>query len=154
MRKSLKNYYKIIKITMNTTLEQIKNHLEFLGYIVEIIKPEGENKIWGATAKHSRDNSLIITEVAPSIFFFRAILTTERAPSPEADKYINEINSKSDVCRTYYTIENNLMILNLECIYLGDYNKLLFSKFIELMTGDHKRMALLNGFSEAFIKNG
>lgn len=137
---------------MDKTFEQVKNHLEFLGYTVNVIEPKDDNKLWGATAMHSSRNNLLVLELLPNLFYFTATLTTERKPSPEADKFINELNSKLDMCRVYYVVENELMVLKFEAILCGEYNKQAFSKFYELMEADHKKLTLLEGFDKVFLK--
>lgn len=138
---------------MNNNLEQIINHIEFLGYTVEKIKPkEGEySKI--ATAIHRDRNNMLILELDTGVFYFKVNLITKKTSSNfEMDHFSNKLNSCLDLARFYLKEEDGFICLIFEAVFIGDYNKTSFSKFIDFFDKDQNKLRLVEKFDEIFLK--
>jgi len=141
---------------MSNTLEQIANHLEFLGYAVEIIKNKEEGQIpTVCTAEHSSKSNIVINEFAPNFIRFSVGLTTERRPSPEANSFVNELNGKLIISQFNYDVDEETlnMILRFYATYIGEYSKSKFSQFYDFFNTDQQSMSTVDSFDSCFQNN-
>lgn len=137
---------------MSKTLEQIANHLEFLGYKIEKIEPKKEGDKELVIATHAKNNNMVIFEMLPSFIMFRVNLTSERKPSTEMDTFLNDANKKFDVAKVFYDNEDDNAVLRFEAIYIGEYSKEIFGQFYDMFEKDQKRIVVLDNFSKIFLK--
>ena len=132
------------------TLSAIKNHLEFLGYTVELTEAKKEGEMNMILAKHNKDTNFVAIEIQPNIINFRANFSTDKPQAPEMDKAINELGSKLDVANIFYEIEDGKAILRADAVYTGDYTKDVFARFFSLLNKDIGKIFLLESSKKAF----
>lgn len=134
-----------------STLEQIVNHLEFLGYKIEKIDPtkEGE-KIWGY-ARQSDRNTLAFLEMSPELILFKVSLVTKKQPSLEMDTFVNRFNMALNLSKFYYYVEDNNVVVRFEAIYTGGYLKEAFGQFYNLFEREQARLLSFENASKIFL---
>ena len=132
------------------TLQDIKNHLEFLGYSVELQEAKKEGEMNMLLARHSKDSNFVAIEIQPNIIIFRANFQTEKAHSPQMDSAINELSSKMDVGNVFYEVEDGKAILRVDATYTGEYTKDVFARFFSLVNKDIGKIFLLESSKKAF----
>ena len=114
-----------------TNQEQIINHLEYLGYSMEI---SNVNNDWIMGTKSGYP--FIMVKVSDDGIRVSSYYNTNQNVKSEDRQfleYLNELNSKSGIC-TFYTNED--LELNFSCSYMGLYDKNRFSFFINLWEYD------------------
>lgn len=136
---------------MNNLLDQLGNHLEFLGYKIEKQEPKADSNRLLIIASHSKNNNIVLFEMSPGFVLLKVSLTTQRKPTPEMDAFINEANKKFDISKFYYDVDSELAIIRFEAIYTGIYSKELFGQFVDFFQKDQDRLGLLDNFSKIFL---
>lgn len=147
--KAPKENIKNLKVIQNENLKQITNHLEFLGYEVRKLDMEGDREF--IFAKHAKNNNVIFWEMFPNFVMFKVSLTTEKKPSEKIDAFINNANKNLEISKLYYDIDDAILTLRFEAIYVGAYVKETFGQFHELFENDQKRVCSLDDFSKLFV---
>lgn len=137
------------KVIQNESLKQIANHLEFLGYEVKKLDIDGEREF--IFAKHSKNNNIVFWEMFPGFTMFKVSLTTEKKPSAKIDAFINDTNKVLEISKLYYDIDENVLTLRFEAIYVGNYIKETFGQFYDIFTNDQQKGCSLNDFSKLFL---
>lgn len=132
-------------------LERNKKSSRVFGIFCRITGIKKRKKVNFLLAKHPKDSNFIIIEVQPNIFHFQANFVTEKTKSPEMDTVINEINSRFDVARVYFDVEEGKVVLHIESIYTGNYSKDIFGRFFSLLNNDIGRLFLLDNSKKAFL---
>ena len=120
----------------NEIFKKMSDHLEFLGYKIEIVKPskKGDKELIFAT--HTQYNNVVISEITPNLILFRINLTTNKKFNDEINVYLNDANRMLNCCKVFYDIDKEMVVLRFEAIYTGDYNKEVFGQFIDMLNND------------------
>lgn len=116
--------------------EEMSKHLEFLGYKVEIIKATKEGEKDRMIAMHSKRSNIIILTLLPGLILYAINLTTKKKFNDEMSAFLNNANKTLISTKVYYEIEEEVVVLRFEAIYTGNYNKEVFSQFIETFNND------------------
>jgi hypothetical protein len=139
---------------MNKKIDNIINHLEFLGYKIEKVTPEKEGGKELIMALHDQKNNLLFWEMLPNFVLFRISLSSTKTHIPEMDDFVNRANKILNISKIYTEIgknEDNVTLV-FEMIYIGDYSKEIFSQFLDHFTKDQESLAQIEGFGELFLK--
>ena len=124
---------------MPQNLEQIANHLEFLGFAIE--KTPGKDDVKPMlVAKSDKEPTLVIIELSPGWTFFRSNFGINKAASTAMDTAINKLSGVSDVVNPHYVVEDGKVTLRFDASYTGNYSKDVFGKFISNVLSDIKKM--------------
>jgi len=102
------------------------SHLEFLGYEIE---PQEEDSI---LAKHQRLGNFFMKPYLDGILIQSYFRINDKAKKKRSDflEAINSLNSGANVV-TYVSVGNDPIVLRMDCIYLGVYDKKKFGLFLE-----------------------
>ena len=139
--------------SMSKLFDQMANHLEFLGYSVEINQPaEGEKPSF--IARHSQYPNLFIWEMEPGITLMRSSFNIEKAYFPEEmDAAINELSKSVNIMNPNYVVNNDgKVVLQFDTVYTGDYSREIFGKFIAYVQNDIARMYRVPAVVKAFTE--
>ena len=136
-------------IIQNENLKQISNHLEFLGYEVNKLDLGGEKEF--ISAKHSKNNNILIFELFPNFVMFKVSLTTQKKSNIKMDAYVNNANKNLLITKFYYDFEDSVLILRFEAVYVGKYVKEIFGQFHEIFENDQKSGCAFEDFSKLFV---
>lgn len=136
---------------INIKLKQVADHLEFLGYQVNKFETKEQTDKELMVATHLNNNNILFWEFLPNFVMFKISLTTGRKPSAKINQFINAANKKFNITRIYYDVEDSLVVLRLEAVYIGSYSKEIFGQFYEFFNNDQKSLNLLENFSELFL---
>ena len=119
------------------TLDQIVNHLQFLGYEIS-----QENNI--TRAKHPKKMSVVIRDYKGGILFASYNVSKDSAKSDKAGflKFLNLLNANATVARFYADKDFDLCI---EAWYPNFYEKENFGVFFEAWGTDSWTLLLANG---------
>ena len=136
--------------------EEIANHLEFLGYKVskeEVENGSSEDKKYYFIAKHQKLNNLIFHNLLNTSVMFRVNLTTTKKESNEMLRYVNTANEKLlNFCKAFVKVDDDKKAqITFELVYIGDYNKEIFSEFFNEFVEDQKRFSAGDNFDKIFI---
>ena len=128
-----------------TTIEQISDHLQFLGY--EVTSDDRATK-----AIHSEKWNLFIKPLKGGVLF-TSFLTGNNYAKNKKNKqayleFINSTNQVSSVTRFY---ADNDFDLVMEAVWPGDYSKIGFGEFIEQWDAD-TRIRLLQSGANKFLE--
>jgi hypothetical protein len=125
-----------IKKESGVLLEDVNNHLEFLGYKTEIkeAKKKGDKRF--LLALHDQHNNIIIFDSSPDLLFLRINLTSAKKWSDEIPEYVNNANKALNCARVFYEIEEGKISLVFETVYTGPYSKEVFGQFFDLYNND------------------
>lgn len=136
---------------MNTTLEQMSNHLGFLGFTVESKKEQEGRQRNFLLASHPVSYNISVMELGPDIFLFKANILSENTPGQDMDVAINAANRALAVSRIYYDVEEEKVVYRIEATYLGKYDKETFASFMSHVERDHRCLPLVEEFKKAFM---
>lgn len=135
----------------NAELQQMADHLEFLGYSTKKLDV-GEEREW-VVAKHPTNNSLVFFELLPNFILFRASFSTGKKHSSEMDVAVNEANKSLNLAKFYYEVEDDgLVSVKFESIYIGDYSKGVFARFHDFFDREVGRLGQSEHF-QAFMND-
>lgn len=125
-----------IKKESGVLLEDVKNHLDFLGYKTEIreAKKKGDKNL--LLALHDQRNNIIIIDSSPNLLFLRINLSSNKKWNDEIPEYINNANKALNCARVYYEVEDGKVLLIFETVYTGPYSKEAFGQFFDLYDKD------------------
>lgn len=118
-------------------IDDISNHLSFLGYktTIEKAKIGGEKDIVLAT--HDQRNNVVIFSLTPDMLLLKINLTTNKKWDKNMSDFINNANKSFNCARVYYdTTDERLAILRFEAVYTGQYSKEVFGHFFDLFNND------------------
>ncbi len=132
-------------------LENIKNHLEFLGYEVEVNTNDSGNRM--LVSKSKNKPNLISFFGKPEDNFeaiiFRSIWNgLKNIETVDQFRYLNKMNVDGLV-KSYANLNDNT--LTFETLYTGDYAKKSFGDFIDLFTGEVQRTIAEVEFKKLFL---
>ena len=133
-------------------LDEMANHLEFLGYKIENIPSKSEGGKPVVLAKHLNKNNMLLFKMSDGFISFCTNLNCDKKLSIEMIEYINTINYSLSISRVHVFIsDDQLTTIRFEAVYIGAYSKDLFSKFYDYLMDDQKLLNSLKGFDEIFI---
>lgn len=141
---------------LNENLEKISDHLEFLGYKLEKIKAKDNDAKDCIIAIHNQKNNVFIIAISPTMSLFKIQLSTKKKHVPAMDTFVNDANKALVFAKVYTELdsESKDVILMLEAMYTGNYNKESFAEFFECFQGDsNPRMYRIPGFEKLFLDN-
>jgi hypothetical protein len=130
---------------MSAIIDQVTNHLEFLGY--EITRRENEVFY----AKHISFFNLIFKEYPYGVLFTAFLGLNSSGKSHLAEVYprLNAFNRSARVCRAYLDKDMDMAVESCFPIY---YEKIAFGNFMETVNGDFRLISneeiKLNSFLE------
>jgi hypothetical protein len=116
---------------MSVIIDQITNHLEFLGY--EITRRE--NDVF--YAKHTSYFNLIFKEYSYGVLFtaFLGLNAAAKSRLPEVYPRLNAFNRSARVCRAYLDKDMDMAVESCFPIF---YEKVAFSNFMDTVNGDFR----------------
>lgn len=132
---------------MNKTMEQIANHLEFLGYKIETRVDNNINYIF---AGHPQNNDMIIWEMG-NMTVHRVNLASGKSFSDKMYKFFCDVNRNNSVSRFYFDIDGSQVVVRFHALYTGDYSKEIYGQFYSLFEGDQKKIYAVENYKELFI---
>jgi hypothetical protein len=135
---------------MSQTLEKMANHLEFLGYSIQMNDPKaGGNPSFNA--KHSQYPNFFVWEWQPGLTLIRSSFAVDSCSSlEEKNAAINELSGKVDLVNPFYEQENGKGVLRFETFYTGEYSKEVFGNFISVVHKDIDKMYKIPSVTKAF----
>ena len=140
---------------MNTTLEEIANHLEFFGYSIEKIEREDDLNKFIYYASHEKYCNLRFLEVYKYFVCFQlGHWHDEQSTNTSAlAEVFNEFNRKGMLAKFYYTQDNDSsrVYVYTEAIYIGDYTKQSFALFYDRFKADEKNAFESDSYKNCFI---
>jgi len=125
-----------IKKENGTLLEDVKNHLEFLGYKTTIKEAKKEEDKRLLIALHDRRNNIIVIDSSTNLLFLRINLSTTKKWNDEIPEYINNANKALNCAKVYYEVEDGKISLQFETVYTGPYSKEVFGHFLDMYNND------------------
>lgn len=134
----------------NIELKQMADHLEFLGYQIKRIELDNGKEL--VTAVHPTNNNFMFFDLMTGFTLFRVNLSTEKRYEAEMDKAINRVNQDLGLSKIYYEMEDDIVVLRIEAVYVGEYKKERFGSFYELFENDQKRIFQLDA-SKVFLRD-
>jgi len=127
-----------------TTIEQIGNHLQFLGY--EVTSDDKATK-----AIHSEKWNLFIKTFKGGILFTTFLNGNKFAKNKRNRQayleFINSMNQRASVTRFYADDDSDFLM---EALWSGDYNKVGFGEFMEQWDVD-TRIRLFQSEAKKFL---
>lgn len=137
----------------SSRIDDIRNHIEFLGYQVKRIGEEkaGEANVFSAT--HPQRYNLVIVEIYPNPVLIKCNLVTKDAEkiSNEVYAFLNLANEKMGTFKVYADIDEKKMILRFEAIFAGKYDKETFGAFMSQIYNDDLIFRSMEGHEKLFI---
>ena len=125
-----------------TIMEQISNHLQFLGYEVT-----SDDKITRAT--HSANFNFLMKTFIGGVLLTAYLGGNKFAKNKRNRQtyleFLNAMNRTANVTRFYADDDSDLVM---EAVFSGDYNKAVFGEFIEQWNLDTQARLLQSGGSE------
>lgn len=134
----------------NPTVKKMLEHLEFLGYTTSLLEFDRDFVL----ATNQNRNNLIIRDLLDGYIMLSVRLRTKlKEQNNEANLIINETNKINFLSRCFIEIdkEDEILILNFEAIFIGEYDKERFSTFIELLDKDVLNIRNVNNFDKVFL---
>lgn len=137
-----------------SAIDEIANHLEFLGYTVT---KENSNEIdvnekYFYFASHQKLNNIVFFNILDNSILFKVTLSSNNKICNEMFKYVNLANEKYlNYCKVYISNkEEDKTLLVFEVVYIGGYNKTTFSEFFTELTADLQRFSAGDNFDKLF----
>lgn len=133
----------------DTTMEQIGEHLEFMGYDLETVKGV-------LFAKHEDEPNFIIGKSSSSevniTTFYSFTNSTKKKINELVLKAVNEFNRISDFASFYCELDPNTKNVQLimKSSYEGNYDKKTFGSFFNKLKNDYLR-AMSSEYINVFI---
>lgn len=137
-------------MNISPNLEQMANHLEFLGYSVERTpaKADGEKSL--ILAKHSQNPNVVAIEMQPGWTLFRSSFGINKPVSQAMDIAISELSRTTDVANPHYAVEDGKVNLRFDSSYTGNYSKDVFGNFFTTFLNDIQKMYRLPNVIKEF----
>jgi len=132
-------------------LKQIANHLEFLGYEIHRNELTEKDKRESLFVNHPDNLNLTILEMLPNFIIFRTLMATEKKPSAKIDAFLNDMNKNFLISKIYREVEDNKVYLRIESVYIGDYVKDIFGRFIDMNIREHSQLRASDDFGNLFV---
>lgn len=136
-------------------IDDIRNHLEFLGYQVTRI---GEEKVGEAdifSASHPQRYNLAILEIYPNPVLVKCNLTTSKKGISKIPddvlEFLNLANKKMVVFKVYTDIDEKNLILRFEANFAGKYDKETFGAFMSQIYDDELIFRSIENHEKLFI---
>lgn len=128
----------------NKDINDIKNHIEFLGYSTEFNESEKDRVI--LIGKHADKPNLICTSNKEGVIFLTSSWTgLKEINSIEQYKLLNKLHTNANFSQFVIADNGNL---NIHSAFIGEYDKKRFGQFLDMFLIDINRA--LN--DELFIK--
>lgn len=131
------------------TIEQISNHLEFLGYKVEQRAPNENGRVL-CIAKHATRNNVLYVNLSDNLIHFRVTLHSNKKHSVDMDVYVNKVNSALTTSKVYVDEEDDGINVNFETAYMGEYTKDIFAEFFDYLEDAQRQFYALDNFDSIF----
>lgn len=152
-QKKIQSSHKKVIMT-SKTLEQVVNHLAFLGYKVNTMQPQKKEDQEFFIATHPNRNHLIFMEPMSNFILFEVNLNSKTSQSPEMNHYINQYNCISNIVRACIPPSHDgQTVVRFVTTYNGEYSKEIFGQFYDLLETDIRHFSSLENFSKIFIKS-
>lgn len=135
---------------LNKILKQIADHLEFLGYKIEKLEMSNNREI--IAARHEIHNNYLFHEVLAGVTLFQVSLTTSKKKDKNMDEVVNIANKNFLISRFYFDVEDDLVVLRIEAVYMGDYSKESFARFEEQFEKEQSQLIQFEEF-KIFLNN-
>lgn len=117
---------------MNSALKPFVSHLEFLGYSVN------EHSEESVTAKHDSKFNMVLKKINPGLLVTAFFTKSQSAKMADMVLFANQLNEISIAGRFIADSDGDM---RLEFLYFGDYDKKLYSSFLEITEADFQRFA-------------
>lgn len=141
----------INKEIKNEKIKKMASHLEFLGYEIEKLETDENDKRDSIFAKHPNNLDFTLLEVFPDFVILRALMATKKKPSSEIDAFINDMNKVFVISKIYREVEDEIVYLRVESIYTGAYIKDIFAKFMDINIRENNQLRSSDNFSKLFV---
>lgn len=121
---------------MDNFVSLVSNHLEFVGYSVEPVN--FVNGTQGYFAFSSSEYNIIFYKLYEEFWNFSIRLRTKNIMSDKSLNLINTINRNLSLSKIFYLpkLDEEETTLCIDCVYIGKYEKYLFSNFLNLLKKD------------------
>lgn len=137
-------------------IDNVRNHLELLGYHVKRIGKEKAGEINVFAATHPQRYDLIILEIYPNPVLVRCNLITKTKKiskiSNEVLEYLNLANEKMGVYKVYANIDEKKLVLRSEANFAGQYDKETFGAFMSQIYNDELIFRSMEDYEKLFIQ--
>ncbi len=118
----------------NQNIEQIKKHLEFLGYTIKQLDETNpdENAV---LADHPIKPNIFFRQYSGGALAVYSFKTGQAAKDQRSEflDFINSVNAKTTVARCFANSEGSFVF---EAWYSGDYDKKMFGLFMDYLDRD------------------
>ncbi len=136
---------------MTKTIEQIANHLEFLGYKTEKKVSENSKEKDFFIATHPDNNSLLFWEYLSFVSFRVNLTTPKKSPVEKLNKFIVDANKSINISKLTYDLEESDTCLRFNAVYAGDYSKEKYGQFYNAFENDQRIISKVDNFQELFL---
>ena len=139
------------KKTLSTTMKQLADHLEFLGYKIEISGKEVKPYI---IARHDINYNVVIEEPYPNFIYLRTYIIAPKAYSPAMTEFLNKAVQRFDITSIFVTEEKGStgITLNYVALYTGAYSREIFGSFFDMYKKDLDKIRYMDNYENLFIK--
>jgi len=127
---------KVEAVSGQSIIDDVSNHLEFLGYKTEIKRAQKDGEKDLLLATHDQRNNLLIFNLSPKVLLLRINLSTPKKWNDKMADYINKANKVFNCARAFYDIEDDRVTISFETAYTGQYSKDVFGHVFDLFNND------------------
>jgi len=129
---------------IQNTLEKIRNHMEFLGYEVELDDDSNE-----MLAKHPEKTNVLVRCFSNAVRFMSFYFSNEHAKQERLKflELINHLNLDTVICQ--YSVDNEGALI-ITAWFFSNYDKVLFGQFLEIWHEDLEKLHGTKGVREFF----
>ncbi|MCK9329519.1 MAG: hypothetical protein M0Q94_06555 [Candidatus Cloacimonetes bacterium] len=136
----------------SSIFDDIKNHLEFLGYTIEIEKAKKDGEKSLLIAMHERKHNILFFNLNQNMLMMRISLKTKKKWNNKMVDFTNSSNKVLICTKVFCELEDGLVNLEFESIYTGAYIKEIFGNWLDLIEKDIDVLFRSGeGFDELFI---
>jgi hypothetical protein len=138
---------------MSLTTEQMKNHLEFLGFKIdsEPLKAKPSEPYY--TAVPSGGYRFAFWEGGPDFVRFLCRITVQTKPSDMLNAFVNDANRALALSSLFYDAspDETSIVMSVSAAYTGDYTKEKFGGFIDRFRRDLDGLGRIKNYQAVFF---
>jgi hypothetical protein len=138
---------------MSQTSDQIRNHLEFLGFKIESEPLLANPKEMFYTAVPANGYKVQFWEVGSDFVRFRCLVNAQAKVSDMLNAFVNDANRSLVISSLYYDNQEapSAVTLVITAVYMGTYVRTTFGAFIDSFRGDLDRVGQVKNYQELFF---
>ncbi len=121
---------------MANKINEMVNHLEFLGYAITKLEKKTEKGPQLYIAKNPKKWSVAFWEINKEVVIYQINIMTDKKPTQPMDAFINLANEKLNITKVYHAMDEGNVSLRFEAFWFGEYAKSTFGVFLDYLTND------------------